>query len=448
MSTQPHDEALHPREQQGGRFATKPVSEAAGGMDAFSAPASAPEAAEGVARGELAAVLNLWGLESVPDALDGRTYEQVWDEAMADTQLPAEPLTADQAIYAELGDDFNIGRHRSGPDLVWRDLSKSDDADDQWLIVGPDDAEWYDPAFELAASFYTRNGGGNRECSCNFGSDCICTASVIEDLQDHPAHLHDQDDDFDASYASFRFKMPKDAMRDVLSANKVAQRRTRACRLLASIEVGKVTPWSIMPENPETKLALEGANDRRAQASRASQKFNGSGTGLNSHHNVKPEHLRDIEALEAWVSGGSDQAPATTANWGYSGAMGRAVKGEYEVRASQQAATTIALVAADKEAGLLPDHVLQLLEDGLKSSAGIRYRAAKLADNVASRDRMMSEIGETKGKVAAVLAAREVEAAALAEVATLTRALTWPDAAQTCPPELANASGADDLLGW
>lgn len=45
MSTQPHDEAAHPRETSG-KFTTKPVTEAMGGLDAFGrGPSRAPQSA-------------------------------------------------------------------------------------------------------------------------------------------------------------------------------------------------------------------------------------------------------------------------------------------------------------------------------------------------------------------------------------------------------------------
>lgn len=51
---------------------------------------------------------------------------------------------------------------------------------------------------------YTRNGGGNRESY----------SDVIDDLQNHPQYLSDEDDDYDCTYATFRFRVP-DEFREV-----------------------------------------------------------------------------------------------------------------------------------------------------------------------------------------------------------------------------------------
>lgn len=61
---------------------------------------------------------------------------------------------------------------------------------------------------------YTRNGGGNREhwpddAEQDAGESCGCTGCVIEyRLPKHPNYLHDQDDDFDSTYATVYFSIP------------------------------------------------------------------------------------------------------------------------------------------------------------------------------------------------------------------------------------------------
>ena len=46
---------------------------------------------------------------------------------------------------------------------------------------------------------YTRNGGGNREDY----------EDVFDEMAEHPWYSHDQDDDFDCTYASIYFKVPE-----------------------------------------------------------------------------------------------------------------------------------------------------------------------------------------------------------------------------------------------
>jgi len=65
---------------------------------------------------------------------------------------------------------------------------------------------------------YTRNGGGNRECMCDDHPEGGCLLEVIEDLQRNPLYLSDEDDEFDCTYASFRFRCPDNAeVRDALA---------------------------------------------------------------------------------------------------------------------------------------------------------------------------------------------------------------------------------------
>jgi len=71
---------------------------------------------------------------------------------------------------------------------------------------------------------HTRNGGGNREDY----------QYVFDEMSEHPLYSHDEDDDFDCTYANIYFKHP-----DGYS------------ELLKEMAVGTVTPsekWKIMFE--------------------------------------------------------------------------------------------------------------------------------------------------------------------------------------------------------
>jgi hypothetical protein len=67
---------------------------------------------------------------------------------------------------------------------------------------------------EDGLAVYTRLGGGNRECYCDNTDDPLelhsCYHQNIEYLQNHPLYLHDADDDFDATYATFYFQFPEE----------------------------------------------------------------------------------------------------------------------------------------------------------------------------------------------------------------------------------------------
>jgi hypothetical protein len=73
-------------------------------------------------------------------------------------------------------------------------------------------------AGEPVIVIYTRNGGGNRECYCDESHESGCLQEIIADLQEHPLYLSDEDDEFDFTYATFRFRCPADEqVRDLLA---------------------------------------------------------------------------------------------------------------------------------------------------------------------------------------------------------------------------------------
>lgn len=122
---------------------------------------------------------------------------------------------------------------------------------DGWLEVTPaapdltdhasggDLAEW---SQRLRIALYARIGGGNRPAH----------ARAIAQLQAHPRYVGDVDDQFDATYATFRFRATAPARREppeVLRGLKVhdgqvdtAQRWRDA---LARIERGDITPGQL-----------------------------------------------------------------------------------------------------------------------------------------------------------------------------------------------------------
>ena len=57
---------------------------------------------------------------------------------------------------------------------------------------------------------HTRNGGDNREDY----------EYVFEEMSEHPWYSHDQDDDFDSTYANIYFKVPESAQKELINLNK------------------------------------------------------------------------------------------------------------------------------------------------------------------------------------------------------------------------------------
>jgi hypothetical protein len=76
-------------------------------------------------------------------------------------------------------------------------------------------------AYGLAITVYTRTGGPNRRCSCAENGTAhtpeSCWAACNEALAAHPLYLRDDDDALDATYATFRFRVPE-ARREALAA--------------------------------------------------------------------------------------------------------------------------------------------------------------------------------------------------------------------------------------
>lgn len=107
---------------------------------------------------------------------------------------------------------------------------------------------------------YTRQGGGNRECYCDSepGRAHVpeqCYAACNEALQAHPLYLSDADDDFDGTYATFRFRVPED-FHEALTpvAVEPVNMSERWQEAIARVERGEVSP------------ALRAAGDQLAAA--------------------------------------------------------------------------------------------------------------------------------------------------------------------------------------
>lgn len=72
---------------------------------------------------------------------------------------------------------------------------------------------------------YTRNGGNNRE-------------DYMPDFSSHPHYLHDEDDDFDCTYATIYFKFP-DEFAEQLKKLDSGEKFDPDARWLAAIEALK-----------------------------------------------------------------------------------------------------------------------------------------------------------------------------------------------------------------
>ena len=84
---------------------------------------------------------------------------------------------------------------------------------------------------EKEIAVYTRGGGGNRECSCDwdepsertidFGGNWhspSCSIIMQNKIREHALYLRDEDDDFDSTYSTFYFSIPDGLTLDKLNA--------------------------------------------------------------------------------------------------------------------------------------------------------------------------------------------------------------------------------------
>ena len=100
---------------------------------------------------------------------------------------------------------------------------------------------------------YTRAGGNNRESY----------EDEIAALQQHPLYVGDENDDFDCTYATFRFKIPDEyAFLKVLDTGKEGTPRAKWDQLWKDFNSGKPLEQILKPEAlTATKELMRQLND-------------------------------------------------------------------------------------------------------------------------------------------------------------------------------------------
>ena len=96
---------------------------------------------------------------------------------------------------------------------------------------------------EFIVVLYTRNGGGNREDH----------EDVFEALRKHPNYIRDYDDDFDCTYASIEFSVPKEKFEIIEHIQSITGSKTpmeKFQEMLKNMDSGNT-------EDPNVKNALE-----------------------------------------------------------------------------------------------------------------------------------------------------------------------------------------------
>ncbi len=145
----------------------------------------------------------------------------------------------------------------------------------QSLNLTPNDIPRFRDAYfdaeENRLVIYTRTGGGNREYygGPNGYDNEDYGGPFNEDLEAHPNYLHDEDDDFDCTYAYFYFSIPESFVPifetfKSLGAGQDLNPTEKFAKMIEDLESGKDTP--------ETARALEVGKSIVEQISKALEK--------------------------------------------------------------------------------------------------------------------------------------------------------------------------------
>lgn len=420
---------------QGGQFAQSAKGEADVDLGAT----------DGVARDILAAALARYDLDETLTGLDGRTITQAWDEKFAVLNEP-EVASVDQVVYDLLGDDFEIGRHRGGPWLVWYDpnVSWRSDEDGQWASVTLDDFD--EPnGRELAVEFHTRNGAGNRECYCpdDDHTDGKCTGAIVEDLQARPDHIHDEDDYGDPTYANFYFRLPHDPrLKQALAGKNESDKQYRARYLLHDIENGKKPLWDVFEVNLETEKAYQEVLNRPGERRPEKPHLRGE---ITVPYSPTPTDVAHLDAVIAVARNGEDEPDATGSYWeGHVRRPGdTAIRYGKEEQAAHEEAEKAREALAEVRSGRVPESVIELMGgvSRAESAAGLAERKWSNAKNLV--EGAIRNLQQARGYLAEVVRVDTANRERQEALQRFAWAKRWPGPVDECPPEPENASS-----GW
>lgn len=357
----------------------------------------------------------------VPLDYEGKSIVERWNDAFAvldDEQL----ITIEEHLNEELNADF--GRLRSGPWLAWPELGVPME---DWRTVRTGD-DW--TGRTPVAMVHTRNGGGNRECWCDDSDnhDAGCLAVVVENLQNHPAHVMDEDNSMDPTYANFAFKVDREAAYALFKTSDISRKQEKARQHFDSIMHGRMAPWTVFPANPVTQERIE---EYRAQMeelsiSKVLKDQNQLPSGLKSQGIPSEKHIEALRAKLAVLAGDDSALPASEARiWYYDKYTGLKKEREaYEEAVKANEAVTAANEAlADPNT---PPALAHALHSALTASLGISYSAKKLPEREATLSKRRESILEDIRIIENVVRRQEMQAYIREQITVLTKNISWP----------------------
>lgn len=141
----------------------------------------------------------------------------------------------------------------------------------------------------------TRNGGGNREQY----------QSVFDEMAMHPLYSHDEDNDFDCTYASIYFHLPPDEQPVAwIYTSKLGGHEeyiTRYASELTTYKADKVTPLYLRPAHAVVRQLVEALEQLRSIV-----KIHSAATS-NNFAWAEMDFAKEALAAFAKATGGSDE---------------------------------------------------------------------------------------------------------------------------------------------
>lgn len=371
----------------------------------------------------LVEALRAYGLavDDVPLDHEGKSINDRWNDAFSmldDEQL----ITVEEHLLEELAVDF--GRLRSGPWLAWPELGVPME---EWKTIRSGD-DW--TGRTPVAMVHTRNGGGNRECWCDDSDnhDADCLAVVVESLQSHPAHVMDEDNSMDSTYANFAFRVDREAALSLFKTSDISRKQEAARKQFDNIMHGRMAPWTVFPANPTTQARL---NEYRTQLEELSTKKvlkdqNQLPSGLKSQGIPGEKHIEALRAKLAVLNGDDSAVPASEARvWYYDKYTGLKKEREaYEDAVKADAAVNAANDALDDPS--TPPALAYALRSALTGSLGISYSAKKLAEREAAITKRREAIAEDIRVIENVLRRHEMQTYIREQMTALSKNISWP----------------------
>ena len=200
---------------------------------------------------------------------EGQTLLQRWEALTKAASFPA-TTTEEEFIYRSLG-GLDTGRER-GAYVVWVPAGEHADPNGEYEYVSEENwDEKYAEGANPVINIHTRNGGGNRECQCDGNEhDSGCLSVIIDRMEEHPRHISNADNDYDATYADFMYSVPMDEHNDLREVvfnarmNSIGSSARSRLRAIATAE-NKALFTSLFPENPERREKYRQARAKTSQ---------------------------------------------------------------------------------------------------------------------------------------------------------------------------------------